>query len=84
MRTAFLWAITQRVLVFLTDVSRKPICPTFKGQEYHSASNGISLPTFRDNLSVQSSRVKNLFITSEDGTDRLPRNVGKAIPLLAA
>jgi len=83
MRTALFWAITQRLLVFLTDVSRKTIGPTFKGQEYHSASSGISLPTFRDNLSVRSSRVKNLFLTNEDGNDRLPRNVGKAMPLLA-
>ena len=83
MSTALFCAITQRVLVFLTDASRKPIGPNFKGQEYYSASSGIALPTFRDNLSVQSSRVKNLFLTNEDGTDRLPRNVSKAIPLPA-
>jgi len=27
---------------------------------YYAASRGISIPTFRDNLSVPSSRVKNL------------------------
>jgi hypothetical protein len=38
------------------------------------------LPTFRDNLSVPSSGVKN---PPEDGTDRLSRNFGKKLPLLA-
>jgi hypothetical protein len=51
----------------------------------YAASSGNSLPTFRDNLSVPSSRVKNLgHVTLEDGTDRLSRKVGKELPLLVA
>ena len=40
---------------------------------YYAASSGDSLPTFRDNLLVPSSG----FLTLEDGTDRLSRNVRK-------
>jgi hypothetical protein len=47
----------------------------------YTAPCGNYLPTFRDNVSVPSSRVKipNLFgiLTREDGTDTLSRNVGK-------
>jgi len=42
---------------------------------YYAAYNGNSLPTFRVNLSVPSSR---------DETDRLPRNVRKELLLYAA
>jgi len=38
---------------------------------YYAASNGNSLPTFRDNLSVPSSVIK--ILTLEDGTDILSR-----------
>ena len=54
------------------------------------ASSSNFLPTFRDNLSVQSSRVKKSiddilgFLALEDVTDRLSRNVGKKLPLDAA
>jgi len=51
---------------------------------YYAASSGNFLPTFRDNLSVASSGVKNSPLTPEDGTDRLSQNVGKKLPLLAA
>jgi len=52
---------------------------------HYTASNGNSLLTFRDNISVPSSRVKNSSILdSEYGTDRLFRNVGKKLSLLAA
>ena len=58
---------------------------------YYAESSGDFLPTFRDNLSVPSPGVKNSFfpflggfLTPEDGTDRLSRNVGKKSPLLAA
>ena len=44
---------------------------------YYAVSSGNFLPTSRDNLSVPSSG-------AEDGTDRLSRNVGKKLPLLAA
>jgi hypothetical protein len=43
---------------------------------YYAASSGTFLPTFRDNVSVPSSR---LFILG-DGTDTLSRNVGKQLP----
>jgi hypothetical protein len=43
--------------------------------------NGKFFPTFWDNLSVQSTA---RFLNPEDGTDRLSRNVGKILPLLAA
>ena len=49
---------------------------------YDAASSGNTLPTFRDNLLVPSSRVKSKSL--EDGTDRLSRSVGKELSLLAA
>jgi hypothetical protein len=52
--------------------------------EYYEASCGNYLPTFRDNLSVPSSRFKSLsrkgHLTREDETDILSRNVGKQLP----
>ena len=57
---------------------------------YYVASIGNFLPTFRDNLSVQSSGAKildpedGIILIPEYGTDRLSRNVGKKLPLLAA
>jgi hypothetical protein len=59
---------------------------------YYAAYSGNSLPTFRDNILVPSSRVENSrikwsrflgFVTLEDGIDRLSRNVGKELPLHA-
>jgi len=58
----------------------------------YAARIGNSLPTFRYKLSVPSSGVKipkllDLdfgFLTPEDGTDRLYRNVAKELPLRAA
>jgi hypothetical protein len=61
--------------------------------ECYAASSGNPLPTFRDNVSVPSSRVKKSkkkiknfsdFLTLEDGTDTLSRNVGTGLPLDAA
>jgi hypothetical protein len=56
---------------------------------YKAASSGNPLPTFRDNISVQSSGVKKslLFLdilNLEDGTDTLSRNVSKGLTLDAA
>jgi len=51
---------------------------------YYSACSGNSLRKFQDNLPVPSSRVKNGFLTFEDGTSRLSRNVRKELPLNAA
>ena len=47
---------------------------------YYAESSGNFLPTFRDNLSVSYSRG----LDHEEGTDRLSRNVGKKLPLLAS
>jgi hypothetical protein len=54
---------------------------------YYAASSSNFLPTFRDKLSVPSSRVENPkriqgFLALEDGTDRLSQNFGKKLPLL--
>jgi hypothetical protein len=58
---------------------------------YYAASGGNTLPTFRDNVSVPSSRVEKskkrfflYFLTLEKGTDKLSRNVGKELPFGAA
>jgi hypothetical protein len=51
---------------------------------YYASLSGSSVPTFRDNLSVPSLRFKKskkIFLTLEDGTDRLSRNVGTELPL---
>jgi hypothetical protein len=54
------------------------ICPLLG---YHAAPCGNCLPTFQDNVSVPSSRVKRpRFLTLEDGTHTLSRNVGKQLP----
>jgi len=56
--------------------------------EFDSMSNISSVPTFRNNLSVQSSRVKqskkNVCFTFGDGADRLTRDVGMELPFNAA
>jgi hypothetical protein len=47
--------------------------------------NLTSWPTFRDNLSVPSSKVKKSYLLDlEDGTDRLSRNVGTKLPFNVA
>jgi hypothetical protein len=51
---------------------------------YYAACSANSLRTFRNNLLVPSSRVKNPFLALEDGTERLSRNVRKELALHAA
>ena len=58
---------------------------------YYAASGDSFLLTFRDILSVPSSNVKKSkeiicfgFFIPKYGTDRLSRNVGNELPLLAA
>jgi hypothetical protein len=53
---------------------------------YYATYSGTSLPTFRDNLPVQAAKVNEFvdFLTPEDGTDKLSRNVGNELPLYAA
>jgi len=49
-----------------------------------SATSGEFLPTFRDNLLVPSLKgQESKMLTSEDGTAKLSRNVGKKLSLLA-
>jgi len=57
---------------------------------YHAVYTGNSLTTFREKQSVSSSRVEKLnnifplnFLSLEDDTDNLPRNVGKELPVYA-
>jgi hypothetical protein len=65
---------------FLSDVAE--ICAVLG---YYAASSGNPLPTFRDNVSVPSSRFKkSYFLNLEDRTVSLSRNVGKGLPLDAA
>jgi hypothetical protein len=49
---------------------------------YYNTTN--PLPTFRVSVSVPSSTVNKSFLTFEDETDTLSRNVGKGLPLDAA
>ena len=51
---------------------------------YYTAISGNSLPTFRDNLSVSSSREKKISFILEDEIDDLSRKIGKELPLLSA
>ena len=71
LRTALFWVNMQEVVViFSTDVTGQPIGPIFRGQE--SLDSWILDP-------------KNSCIhDSEDGTDKLSRNVRKKLKLLAA
>jgi len=50
----------------------------------YADSSVSSLRTFPENLSVPSSGGKESVLATEDGTDRLSRNVCKQLPLLAA
>jgi hypothetical protein len=50
----------------------------------YAASSVNFLTTFRENLSVPSSGFKKGVFNPEDGTDKLSRNFGKELPLLAA
>ena len=92
MGTGLFWAITQQVMVIprskvifcpaLYDILKNENCSLLG---YYAASIGNSVPTFGDNLSVRSSRVKNpRRLTPEDGTDKLSRNVGTELPIQAA
>jgi hypothetical protein len=44
----------------VTSGLRREVCENFAIMCYYAASNGNSLPTFRDNLSVPSSGFKNM------------------------
>jgi hypothetical protein len=48
---------------------RRDVDEIFALLGYYAASSGNPLPMFRDNVSVQSSRVKKYKKTLEDGTD---------------
>ena len=53
--------------LFLLKITERENCAVLG---YCAASSGASLPTFRDILSVPTSRVKKLFLTFEDGTEK--------------
>ena len=63
---------------------RREVDENFVYLNYYVTSSEDFLPTFLDNLSFPSSRVKNPFLTHDDGLDTTSRNVGKELPLLAA
>jgi hypothetical protein len=78
-------------------VQEHPKTRSVRFWDINAASSGTPSPTFRDNASVLSSRVKKSIstlrnipekrsnvLTLEDGTDQLPRNIGKGLPLDAA
>jgi hypothetical protein len=58
---------------------RREVDENYASLDCYAASILSSLPTRRDSLSVASSRAKN-----GKWTDRMYRNVGKELPLLAA
>jgi hypothetical protein len=61
------------------------VCEICALLRYYAALRGSSVPTFRENLSVPAPRVQDLdFLTLEDGTNRLSRNVGVGLPINAA
>jgi hypothetical protein len=59
----------------VTSSFRREVDEKYALLGHYAASSDKSLPTFRDNLSVTSSRVL---------PNRLSRNVGGELPLLAA
>jgi hypothetical protein len=71
-------------------LKKRPVFEICALMGYNATSSVNPLPTFRDNVSVPSSTVKKSeksdldFLTFEDGTDTLSRNVGKGLPLDAA
>jgi hypothetical protein len=81
-----------RLKTFDSRVPRKTFGPNKKKVDifallgYYAALSGNSVPTFRDNISVPSSRVKKSknVLTLEDGTRKLSRNIGTELPLNAA
>jgi len=76
-------AVERLHVCFISDVHREADenCALLR---HYAVSSGNFLPTVWDNLSVPSSSVQTQSLTTEDGTDRLSRNVGKILPLLAA
>jgi hypothetical protein len=68
----------------VNPVVRRCVSEIFILLGYYVAYAGIQLPTFRDNLSVPSSIVKQSFLTMEVDTDRLSRNVANWLPVYDA
>jgi hypothetical protein len=66
---------------------RRNVNETCSLSGFYAAWNGNSIPTFRNNLSVPSSEVKQsraFCLTLEDGTDMLYRNIDTELPFHAA
>jgi hypothetical protein len=82
--------ITAFSLAFISSFPLEdvPIC----AHNNYAICSGNSVPTFRDNVSFPSSRVKKskqkafflAFLTTENGNDTLSRDVGKGLPSDAA
>jgi len=68
--------LRQTSFLFMTSGFLREVNENCALLRYYAASSGNSLATFRDNLSVPPSRVKNLR-PFKDETDRLSRNFGK-------
>ena len=73
--------------------SRREVDEICAALSYHAENSGDFLPTFRDKYwsqlqgsiiqDLQESIIKEVFLTLEDGTDRLSRNVRKVLLLFA-
>jgi hypothetical protein len=79
----------QGVVVTLISAFRCDVGENCDLLGYYAASCVNCLPTFRDNVSVPSSRVKRFFFllglfTLENGTDTLSRIISKVLPHDAA
>jgi hypothetical protein len=68
-RTHFKYLIQTMTNLWVTSGFRRNIDDICALLGYYAAYSGNSVPTFRDNLSVASSRVKNS-LALEDATDR--------------
>jgi hypothetical protein len=85
-----IWALSLRMKrPYVISGFRREITENFALLGYYAASGGDFSRTFRDNLLVPTSGFKNPdnkkgLLSTDYGTDRLSRNVGKELPLLAA
>jgi hypothetical protein len=74
-----------RIILCVMSGLRRDVDKNCAHPVHYAASSGNFLPTFRDNLSVPSSRVKSkVDLTSEDGAERLSRNAGAQLPFYTA
>jgi len=81
-----IWNLKSHTLSCTTSGFRREVDENCAVLGYYAASSDNSLPTFRDKLSVPSSTGRNptKILEHVNGTDRVPRNVGKELQPLAA